>query len=123
MAIRQKRSVFESRLDVLNAINNLGEEAISSRIAASASLSQRTLQSHLAFLQVKDLVTIADYTVEDRNSLRKRGKSSIFRVTPEGRRILATLLPIRDNLTSDKRRSWTETVGNGDRRNDAVLTA
>ena len=123
MAIKQKRSVFESRLDVLNAISNLGEEAISSRIAASASLSQRTLQSHLAFLQVKDLVTIADYTVEDRGTLRKRGKSSVFRVTPEGRRILATILPVRDNLTSDKRRSWSEVAGDVERRNDAVLTA
>jgi predicted transcriptional regulator len=118
-----KRSVFETRIDVLEAVRSLGDEAISSRIASSAKINQRTLQVHLAFLQVKDLVTVADHTVEERHKLRKRSKSSVFRITPEGRRILATVLPIREHLTSDKRRDWTEALKDGERNTDALLTA
>ncbi|MHB8567287.1 MAG: hypothetical protein ACYC7D_13285 [Nitrososphaerales archaeon] len=123
MVIKQRRSVFETRLDVLDAVRVLGEEAISARIALQASVSQRTLQTHLAFLQLKDLVTVADHTVEDRNALPKRGMSSVFRVTPQGKRLLSIIVPIREDLMSDKQRDWMESLKNGERRGDAILTA
>jgi len=117
-----RRSVFETRLDILDAVYILGDEAICSRIASQASVSQRTLQAHLAFLQLKDLVTVADHTVEDRHNLPKRGMSSVFRVTPEGRKLLSILLPIRDDLTSDKHRDWMESLKKGARASNAILT-
>lgn len=122
LVMRQRRSVFETRVDVLEAVRNLGDEAISSKIASRASVTQRTLQAHLAFLQVKDLVTVADHTVEDRHNLQRRSMSNVFRITPEGRRVLSILLPIRDDLTSDKRRDWMESVHGVQRRSDDILT-
>ena len=112
MKIRQKRSVFETRVDVLDAVKILGDDAICSRIASVANISQSTLLSHLSFLQVKDLVTVADHTVEDRDKLQRRSKSSVFRITPEGRRILSAIIPVRDHLTSDKQKDWRDEIRN-----------
>lgn len=122
LVMRQRRSVFETRVDVLEAVRHLGDDAISSKIASMASVTQRTLQAHLAFLQVKDLVTVADHTVEDRRNLQRRSMSNVFRITPEGRRVLSILIPIRDDLTSDKRRDWMESVRGVHRRSDDILT-
>lgn len=120
--IRQRRSVFETRVDILEAVRYLGDEAISSKIASRASVTGRTLQTHLAFLQVKDLVTVADHTVEDRHNLQRRSMSNVYRITPEGRRVLSIILPMRDDFTSDKHRDWMESVRGTHRRSDDVLT-
>ncbi len=102
MQIRRSRSAFELRIDVLEAIQQLGDDAIASRIALLTNTSQRALRSHLAFLQIKDLITVADHTVENRGVLKRRSISNVFRMTPKGNLLLSRIIPLREELASDK---------------------
>jgi|GEM_PF-1647713 predicted transcriptional regulator len=102
MQIRRSRSAFELRIDVLEAIQQLGDDAIASRIALLTNTSQRALRSHLAFLQIKDLITVADHTVENRGVLKRRSISNVFRMTPKGNLLLSRIIPLREELSSDK---------------------
>jgi predicted transcriptional regulator len=120
MQIRERSTAFELRIEVLDAIRQLGHNAILSRIATLTNTSQRTLRSHLAFLQVKDLITVADHTVEDRGVLKRRSISNVFRITPKGNEILSQVLPVRDELTSDKKKILRRVFGREFERNGDV---
>lgn len=69
-------SAFRSRFLVLRAIDRIPQgDASLSHISTEANLSPVVVKQHLAFLQVKDYVTVSDFTVENRESLKRRATS------------------------------------------------
>ena len=112
---------FRTRYLVLNAVNSITKgEATVSRISRETKLNAMTVKQHLAFLQVKDYLTVADFTVEDRESLRRRtGSWTPFVLTPKGRGLLTKLNPLVRELTSDKTVSELQPKST---RSTAILT-
>lgn len=74
-----------------------------SNISRETRLSKAIVKQHLSFLQIKDYVTVSDFTVEDRNLLKPRGSSGTpYLLTPKGKSLMSRLTPMIDDLTADK---------------------
>jgi len=113
-------SAFRSRFLVLRAIERIPQgNASLSRISREANLSPVVVKQHLAFLQVKDYVTVSDFTVENRESLKRRATSGTpYLLTPSGKSLLSKIAKIMEEITSDKLVRELETVAEG----SAILT-
>ena len=113
-------SAFRSRFLVLRAIERIPQgNASLSRISREANLSPVVVKQHLAFLQVKDYVTVSDFTVENRESLKRRATSGTpYLLTPSGKSLLSKITKIMEEITSDKLVRELETVAEG----SAILT-
>ncbi len=71
-------------------------------------------QHHLAFLQVKDFVTVSDFTVKNRESPKRRATSGTpYLLTPSGKSLLMKLTKLMEEITSDKLVRELETVSEG----------